>query len=121
MIGAAGQRALRVLYIVGENPAATDPDLNQVKAHLQSAEFVILQELFASNTADFADVLLPGAAWAEKCGTFANTERRVQPLRKAERGSFTLPSTCHPMNCRTTNIRCYLPPAASCHTGTRAR
>lgn len=83
MIGAAGQRALRVLYIVGENPAATDPDLNQVKAHLDSAEFVVLQELFASNTADFADVLLPGAAWAEKCGTFTNTERRVQPVRKA--------------------------------------
>lgn len=83
MLAAAGQRVLRALYIVGENPAATDPDLNQVKAHLESAEFVVLQEIFPSDTAGFADVLLPGAASAEKCGTFTNTERRVQQVRKA--------------------------------------
>ncbi|MCY1209975.1 putative formate dehydrogenase [compost metagenome] len=83
MIGAAGQRALRALYIVGENPAATDPDLNHVKRCLQSAEFIVLQEIFPSDTAEFADVLLPGAAWAEKSGTFTNTERRVQRVRQA--------------------------------------
>lgn len=83
MIGAAGQRTLRALYIVGENPAATDPDRNHVRRCLQSAEFVVLQEIFASDTAEFADVLLPGAAWAEKSGTFTNTERRVQRVRQA--------------------------------------
>lgn len=83
MIEAAGRRGLRALYIVGENPAATDPDLNHVKRCLQSAEFVVLQEIFPSDTAEFADVLLPGAAWAEKSGTFTNTERRVQRVRQA--------------------------------------
>ncbi|MBB3010042.1 formate dehydrogenase subunit alpha [Cupriavidus alkaliphilus] len=83
MISAAGQRALRALYIVGENPAATDPDLNHVRRSLQSAELVVLQEIFPSDTAEFADVLLPGAAWAEKSGTFTNTERRVQQVRQA--------------------------------------
>ncbi|SPS00066.1 formate dehydrogenase subunit alpha [Cupriavidus taiwanensis] len=83
MINASGQRILRALYIVGENPAATDPDLNHVRRSLQSAEFVVLQEIFPSDTAEFADVLLPGAAWAEKSGTFTNTERRVQRVRQA--------------------------------------
>jgi formate dehydrogenase alpha subunit len=83
MIGTAGNGQLRALYIVGENPALTDPDLNHVHAALGAAEFVVLQEILPSATAEFADVLLPGAAWAEKDGTFTNTERRVQAVRRA--------------------------------------
>jgi len=83
MIGAAGERHLRALVIVGENPALTDPDLNHVRAALGAAEFVVLQEILPSATAEFADVLLPAAAWAEKDGTFTNTERRVQRVREA--------------------------------------
>jgi len=83
MIGAAGARKLRALMIVGENPALTDPDLNHVRRSLGAAEFVVLQEILPSATAEFADVLLPGAAWAEKDGTFTSTERRVQRVRQA--------------------------------------
>ncbi len=83
MIGAAGERRLRALVIVGENPALTDPDLNHVRAALGAAEFVVLQEILPSASAEFADVLLPAAAWAEKDGTFTNTERRVQRVREA--------------------------------------
>lgn len=82
MISAAGSRRLRALYIVGENPVATDPDSNHVRHCLESAEFVVLQEIFASETADYADVLLPGASFAEKDGTFTNTDRRVQLVRR---------------------------------------
>jgi formate dehydrogenase alpha subunit len=83
MISAAGARTLRALMIVGENPALTDPDLNHVRRSLGAAEFVVLQEILPSATAAFADVLLPAAAWAEKDGTFTNTERRVQRVRQA--------------------------------------
>ncbi len=83
MIQAAGSRKLRALTIMGENPALTDPDLNHVRRALAGAEFVLLQEILPSATAEFADILLPGAAWAEKDGTFTNTERRVQRVRRA--------------------------------------
>jgi formate dehydrogenase major subunit/formate dehydrogenase alpha subunit len=83
MIGAAGERRVRALVIVGENPALTDPDLNHVRHALGAAELVVLQEILPSATAEFADVLLPGAAWAEKDGSFTNTERRVQRVRRA--------------------------------------
>ncbi len=83
MIAAAGRGEVQALYIVGEDPVLTDPDSNQVRAHLAAAPFVVLQEIFPSATSDYADVLLPGAAFAEKEGTFTNTERRVQRVRQA--------------------------------------
>jgi predicted molibdopterin-dependent oxidoreductase YjgC len=83
IIGAAGQGRIRALYILGENPVMTDPDVNHVRACLGAAEFVVLQEIFPSETSHYGDVLLPGAAWAEKTGTFTNTERRVQLIREA--------------------------------------
>ena len=83
MIGAAGEGRVRALYILGENPVMTDPDVNHVKACLARAEFVVVQEIFASDTATYADVLLPGVTWAEKDGTFTSTERRVQLVREA--------------------------------------
>ena len=83
LIDAGGRGAIRGLYIVGEDPVMTEPDSNHTRAALAATEFVVLQEILASETAAYADVLLPGAAFAEKSGTFTNTERRVQLVRQA--------------------------------------
>jgi formate dehydrogenase alpha subunit len=74
---------VRGMYVIGENPMTSDPDLNHVRHALQQAEFMVVQELFFSETSRFADVVLPAASFAEKDGTFTNTERRIQRVRKA--------------------------------------
>jgi formate dehydrogenase major subunit/formate dehydrogenase alpha subunit len=71
------------LFILGEDPAQTDPDLNHVWSALESVEFLVVQDIFPTETTRFADVILPGASFAEKDGTFTNGERRVQRVRKA--------------------------------------
>ncbi len=73
---------IKVLYVFGENPMVSDPDTNHVKKALEKT-FLIVQDLFLTETAELADVVLPAAAFAEKDGTFVNTERRVQRVRKA--------------------------------------
>ena len=83
MISAAGTGDVRALYILGEDPVTTEPDCDHVRKSLVNAELTILQEIFPSETAEYADVLLPGASFAEKEGTFTNTERRIQPIRPA--------------------------------------
>lgn len=83
MMHEAKEGRVRGLYILGENPIMTDPDSNDIRECLQKTEFIVVQEIFLSETAHFADVLLPGASWAEKAGTFTNTERRVQLIRPA--------------------------------------
>lgn len=83
LVNMAGEGKVRGLYILGENPLMTDPDSNHVRKCMQKAEFIVLQEIFPSETSEFADVLLPGVTWAEKNGTFTNTERRVQLIRAA--------------------------------------
>ena len=83
VIDGAGSGSIRGLYILGENPAMTDPDVSHAQKCLDECEFVVLQEIFPSETASMADVLLPGVSWTEKAGTFANTERRVQLVRQA--------------------------------------
>lgn len=83
MLAAAESGAVRALFILGEDPALTEPDSNHARQCLATAEFVVLQEILNSETAAYADVLLPGAAFAEKEGTFTNTERRVQLIRAA--------------------------------------
>jgi len=83
IIKAAGAGSIRALYILGEDPAMTDPDVRRVLARLEATELIVLQEIFPSETAAYADILLPGASFAEKDGTFTNTERRVQLVRKA--------------------------------------
>ncbi len=80
---AAERGDVRCLYIVGENPMTSDPDLKHVQVSLDKTEFIVLQELFFSETAPYADVILPAASFAEKEGTFTNTERRIQRVRKA--------------------------------------
>lgn len=83
VIDGAGSGSIRGLYILGENPAMTDPDVSHAQKCLDECEFVVLQEIFRSETAAMADVLLPGVSWTEKAGTFANTEQRVQLVRQA--------------------------------------
>ena len=73
----------RALYIIGENPMVSDPDLNHVRKSLDSLEFLVVQDIFMTETAQMADVVLPSVAFAEKDGTFTNTERKIQRLRKA--------------------------------------
>ncbi len=71
------------LYIVGENPVVSDPDVNHVRKALEKVELLVVQDIFLTETAQLADVVLPGVCFAEKEGTFSNTERRVSRVRKA--------------------------------------
>jgi len=74
---------VRALYIMGENPMMSEPNLNQTRHHMQQLEFMVAQDLFINESGAFADVFLPAASWAEKEGTFTNTDRRVQQVRQA--------------------------------------
>jgi len=74
---------LRGLYILGEDPAHTDPDTNHVRASLEALDFFVVQEIFETETTKYADVILPAASFAECDGTFTNGERRIQRLYKA--------------------------------------
>jgi len=71
------------LYILGEDPIMSDPDTHHVRECLENVDFLVLQELFPSETSYYADVLLPGVSFAEKTGTYTNTERRVQMVHQA--------------------------------------
>jgi formate dehydrogenase alpha subunit len=83
MIPKAGEGALRALVVVGENPIVSDPDINHVRECLAHTEFLVVQDIFLTETAELAHVVLPGVSFAEKDGTFTNTERRVQRVRQA--------------------------------------
>lgn len=74
---------IRALYIMGENPMMTEPNLNVTRHHMEQLEFLVAQDVFLNESGAFADVFLPAASWAEKEGTFTNTDRRVQRVRKA--------------------------------------
>lgn len=73
----------RALYVMGEDPAVTEPDVSHVNRCLEALEFLVVQELFMTKTAELADVILPGASHVEKDGTFTNAERRVQRFTRA--------------------------------------
>jgi formate dehydrogenase alpha subunit len=83
MIPAAHDGNLKALYIIGENPLVSDPDLNHCEKSLENLGFLVVQDIFLTETAKLADVVLPSACYAEKDGTFTNTERRVQRIRQA--------------------------------------
>jgi formate dehydrogenase alpha subunit len=83
MTDAALKGSLKAMYIMGENPMLSDPDINHVKKALSSLDFLVVQDIFLSETAQFAHVVLPGCSFAEKEGTFTATDRRVQRVRKA--------------------------------------
>ncbi len=82
IMNAVGNGGVKGLYIMGENPAISDPNSNHVRDCLSKAEFLVVQDIFLSDTAEYADVVLPSASFAEKDGTFTNTERRVERIRK---------------------------------------
>jgi len=79
----ARKGTVKALYVMGENPLMSDPDITHVEDALSKLDLLVVQDIFLNETAEFAHVVLPTAAWAEKEGTFTNTERRVQRIRKA--------------------------------------
>jgi len=83
IIPAAYEGKIKAIYLIGENPALSEPDAGHAREALKKLEFFVVQEIFLTETAQLADVVLPGVTFAEKDGTITNTERRVQRVRKA--------------------------------------
>ncbi len=83
MLSAAEAKKLRAMYIMGENPVMSDPDMQHTVKAFGVLDFLVVQDIFMTETAELADVVLPAASFAEKEGTFTNTERRVQRVRRA--------------------------------------
>ncbi|ELZ12942.1 formate dehydrogenase subunit alpha [Natrinema thermotolerans DSM 11552] len=73
--------SIKGLYVMGENPVMSEPDANAVAERLADLEFTVVQDIFHTETADYADVILPATTWAERGGTVTNTDRRVQRMR----------------------------------------
>jgi predicted molibdopterin-dependent oxidoreductase YjgC len=83
MLPKAHEGELKAMYIIGENPMVSDADLNHAEACFDHLDFLVVQDIFLTETAQKADVVLPSKCFAEKEGTFSNTERKVQRVRKA--------------------------------------
>ena len=83
MLDNAYDGSLKAMYVMGEEPVLTDPDANHVIAAMKNLDFLVVQDIFLTETAKLADVVFPATCYAEKEGTFTNTERRVQRVRKA--------------------------------------
>ncbi len=83
MIPKAHAGEIKAMYIIGENPLVSDADLSHVEDSLKHLDFLVVQDIFLTETAQYADVVFPSTCFAEKDGTFSNTERRVQRVRKA--------------------------------------
>jgi formate dehydrogenase major subunit len=78
-------KSVHGLYIMGENPVMSEPDGNRVEERLQELEFMVVQDIFMTETAKYADLVLPATTWAERGGTVTNTDRRVQRMRPVEK------------------------------------
>jgi len=83
MIPAAEKGILKALYVMGENPVVSDPNSSHTVKALKALELLVVQDIFMTDTAELAHVVLPAASFAEKVGTFTNTERRVQRVQRA--------------------------------------
>jgi len=83
IVTAAGKGDVKGLYVLGENPMISDPDQTHVEKALKATEFLVVQDIFLTETAELADVVIPAACFAEKDGTFTNSERRLQMVNKA--------------------------------------
>jgi formate dehydrogenase alpha subunit len=81
--GIRGIKGIKGMYILGEDPAQTDPDTNRVRSALEALDFLVVQEIFPTETTRYADVILPAASFAECDGTFTNGERRIQRVNRA--------------------------------------
>ena len=82
IIGSALKGGVRGMYMLGENPFLSDPNINKVRKALAALDFLVVQDIFLTETAEFADVILPASSYLEKDGTYTNTDRRVQLGRK---------------------------------------
>jgi formate dehydrogenase major subunit len=82
IIGSALKGGVRGMYMLGENPFLSDPNINKVRKALSKLDFLVVQDIFLTETAEFADVILPASSYMEKNGTYTNTDRRVQLGRK---------------------------------------
>jgi formate dehydrogenase major subunit len=82
IIGSALKGGVRAMYMMGENPFLSDPNINKVRKALAALDFLVVQDIFLTETAEFADVILPASSYLEKDGTYTNTDRRVQRGRK---------------------------------------
>ena len=82
IIGSALKGGVRGMYMLGENPFLSDPNINKVRKALSKLDFLVVQDIFLTETAEFADVILPASSYMEKDGTYTNTDRRVQLGRK---------------------------------------
>ena len=82
MLDGAGDGSLKALFVMGENPMMSDPDIDHVEKALNNLELFVVQDIFLNESGHLAHVVLPSAGWAEKDGTYTNTERRVQRIRK---------------------------------------
>ena len=83
MLPAISKGGIKALYIMGENPALTDPDSDHAIKAMQQLDLLVVQDIFLTETGKLADVVLPASSFAEKDGTFSNTERRVARVRQA--------------------------------------
>jgi predicted molibdopterin-dependent oxidoreductase YjgC len=83
MMKAIGEGKIKALFILGENPLLSEANGHKIKEELEGLEFLAVQDIFMTETAELANVVLPGVSFAEKDGTFTNTERRIQRVRKA--------------------------------------
>ncbi|MFC6904323.1 formate dehydrogenase subunit alpha [Halalkalicoccus tibetensis] len=77
--------SVKGLYVMGENPVMSEPDANDVAERIQELEFIVAQDIFMTETAKYADVVLPATTWAERGGTVTNTDRRVQRMRPVQK------------------------------------
>ena len=82
IIGSALKGGVRGMYMMGENPFLSDPNINKVRKALSALDFLVVQDIFLTETSEFADVILPASSYLEKDGTYTNTDRRVQLGRK---------------------------------------
>jgi formate dehydrogenase major subunit len=82
IVGSALQGGVKAMYMMGENPFLSDPNINKVRKALSVLDFLVVQDIFLTETAEFADVILPATSYLEKDGTYTNTDRRVQLGRK---------------------------------------
>ena len=83
IMNAAKKHEIRGMYIMGENPAMSDPDVDHAREAMAALDHLVVQDIFLTETAYLADVVLPATAWPEKVGTVTNTDRMVQLGRKA--------------------------------------
>jgi predicted molibdopterin-dependent oxidoreductase YjgC len=83
MVDAAERGAIQAYYVMGENPMMSEPDLRHARHVMENLDFILVQDIFLNETGEYADVLLPAGSFAEKEGTFTNSDRRVQLIRPA--------------------------------------